>query len=317
VTAVQGNREFWRIRVEKHGGDRDLYLWGVDDGKAFRLFDDKSCRLPDTIAPWPRALDAVKAKYADQQVTVGKACLPPGVCHQRTWRPGASPAPQTWFAREWAGSLQSASSLFDGMRRVFRVVEPSGSNLTAFGHEVRQLLLLACMEVESACRAVLRANGYAPTGKQGKPRPIHSWNVNDYVRLVRPLHLDEWHVALVGYPDLNHSRPFEGWSPQHVKLPWYDAYNATKHNREDHLNQATLQHMIDAMAAVFVIICAQFGRWMPGAEEDFLSLSDSLSVQRNQDFTIAALPRFELSEHYVPDELVGGRGWKILPYDFR
>ena len=47
------------------------------------------------------------------------------------------------------------------MQDIFETVEPSPSNLQTYGHKIRELLLLAAMEVEASWAAVLKANGYA------------------------------------------------------------------------------------------------------------------------------------------------------------
>jgi hypothetical protein len=42
-------------------------------------------------------------------------------------------------------------------------------------------------------------------------------------------------------------------------LTWYDAYNKTKHNADAHLADATLGNATTAVAAVVVMLLAQFG----------------------------------------------------------
>jgi len=136
---------------------------------------------------------------------------------------------------------------------IFQVVEPTHTHDSVFGHELRQLLILACTEVESSWRAVLSANAYPP----GSGR----WSTNDYVKLLRPMRLDKYVVTLASHPGYGEIAPFYGWlttDPTH-SLGWYDAYNLTKHNREEELHRATLRAVIEAMAAVHVMTVAQFG----------------------------------------------------------
>jgi hypothetical protein len=49
-------------------------------------------------------------------------------------------------------SIVAASSLFSQFTDVFRFMEPASSNLVAFGHKLRELLILACTEIEACWR---------------------------------------------------------------------------------------------------------------------------------------------------------------------
>src|SRR5690606_35226317 len=108
-------------------------------------------------------------------------------------------------------------------------------NLKSFRHRTRELLALACMEVEASLRAVLRASG----SFSGRDR----FNMNDYVRACEPLCLREFQVTLRRHPNVGPLRPFQSWDIKQptASLPWYDAYNATKHDRETALDRATLE----------------------------------------------------------------------------
>lgn len=131
-------------------------------------------------------------------------------------------------------------------------VEPDSANRLTFGYQLREVLLLACTEVESSWSGILREHGY-PEG--------HRWSTKDYVKLRDVLFLDRYEVALQSYPDYPPFRPFEGWdsSESTRSLRWYDAYNATKHNREANLYRSTLEHVLQAVGAAVVLFCAQFG----------------------------------------------------------
>jgi hypothetical protein len=52
-------------------------------------------------------------------------------------------------------------------------------------------------------------------------------------------------------------RPFSQWSTG-GKLSWYEAYNATKHDRHESFERATLEQMIDAIGGLIVLISSQF-----------------------------------------------------------
>src|SRR6185437_6864958 len=92
-----------------------------------------------------------------------------------------------------------------------------------------ELLLLSSMEVEASWAAVLRANGYVSRTQRTR------LNTEDYVLLLNAMRLDSYTLSLTSYPSFPAFTPFENWSsaaPTQT-LDWYNAYNMTKHNRED------------------------------------------------------------------------------------
>lgn len=84
---------------------------------------------------------------------------------------------------------------------------------------------------------------------------------SNYVKLLPLLRLNEWSVALDGYVDYKLISPFADWSASMPtkSLSWYNAYNEVKHDREGNFEKATLEHLIDAMAAIHIIQAAQWG----------------------------------------------------------
>ena len=68
---------------------------------------------------------------------------------------------------------------------------------------MRELLILACTEVEDAWSHFMRLANM-PQGGRG-------WSTNDYVKLKGPLHLDEFELRLEPYPAAPAFRPFDGW----------------------------------------------------------------------------------------------------------
>ena len=55
--------------------------------------------------------------------------------------------------------------------------------------------------------------------------------------------------------------PFNSWDERSATqtLPWYDAYNAAKRDRESELKRASLRLAFDAVVACAIMIVAQFG----------------------------------------------------------
>lgn len=186
--------------------------------------------------------------------------------------------------------------LVDQLRDIFTAVEPTGANALAYGPWMRQLLILACTEVEAAWAGILRGNGYT------KDRPT----TKDYVRLAEPLLLAEYVVGLRDYPGYAWVKPFEGWNEQQAteSLAWYAAYNRTKHNREGHLRDASLERVIVAVAGALAMACAQFGT------ELFVH-----GGRFGQTMFLVNGPTFRVPvDGYIPPGT--GGNWQAMPYPF-
>ena len=65
--------------------------------------------------------------------------------------------------------------------------------------------------------------------------------------------------------------PFAPWAAG-GSLPWYQAYNATKHDRHQEFENATFQHTLDAACGLLVLLSAQF------ESNDFSPSDELLSV---------------------------------------
>lgn len=175
--------------------------------------------------------------------------LRPGEQWPRIWRPG--PATRGRHEEQSRAAARLALRALDRRAQsILEVVHPV-DQLKTHGHLIRELLMLASMEVESSCKAVLRANGYSR----------ERYSMNDYVSLAQPLFLRDYRLRLVGYPELSDFAPFSGWDSATPtrSLPWYGAYNLTKHSREEELGAAHLGLALEALAGAWALHAAQFG----------------------------------------------------------
>jgi len=48
--------------------------------------------------------------------------------------------------------------------------------------------------------------------------------------------------------------PFQSWQNGYSRLGWWQAYNELKHDRFSHQKQGTLEHAVNALAALFLTI---------------------------------------------------------------
>lgn len=199
-------------------------------------------------------------------------------------------------------SFVALKLLLTRMQDVFETVEPAEGNLQTYGHKIRELLLLAAMEVEASWTAVLRANGYA------EPRPT----TKDYVKLLAPMLLDSFGLKLRSYPEFPLLTPYKGWTAQTPtqSLEWYDAYNKTKHNREEFLGRATLGKAVQAVGAATIMFYAQFGYgFQPNDERrSFIKNVFDLRVDDSMYPYSCYIPKAEAG--------VAAWAWELLDYPF-
>jgi hypothetical protein len=238
----------------------------------------------------------------------GRSLLEPGQYHARIQRqerrqpnkqrPHAYLYPESLpmdelYASQCQSSLAAARGLFTQLDQVFRCIEPDTRNLAVFGHELRHLLMLACAEIESGLKAVLKANGVIK----------NRYEMKDYRRLKAPMLLANWKVELRSYPKFPKMAPFSEW-PDAGPPAWWKAHNATKHDRELELASATLKSTVDAVAALYVVIAAQFGA----------EVLEDLGHQSPMRLAADGLPQWEPSKYYVPPALGGKEcSWSAVP----
>lgn len=267
----------WRGAVEE-GGPMANFLGGPPTNlHAAQMLQLKNPPLPNGL---PQAVGDVECRDWEK-------CRPTaGVAHPRIWLGENTPQPKELFNREWLSALEAVSSLSSRLRELFRSVHPTPTNLDVFGYAWRELLILAATEVESSFRAILEANTFRAGGKKADRRLTTA----DYFELCEPMRLREWEVELVDQPDAPRIAPFANWSRAEPtqSLPWYDAYNASKHNREAHFSRATARHAVTAVCAAYAMVLAQFG--------DF----DVRAALGLSEFRAFARPQFTSEEQYVP-----------------
>jgi len=153
---------------------------------------------------------------------------------------------------ELATARGQLAALLRGLERLSQAIHPCNQTYSVCGHDTRNLLILACTEVESHWKAVLVANGYCKS----------KYTTADYVKLNEAMKLHEYIVSFPKYPWMDPVCPFERWnnSTKPTKdLEWYDAYNHVKHDRERNFQKAKFIHCFNSVAACGILICAQFG----------------------------------------------------------
>lgn len=238
--------------------DDKLYMWRYDIDRQRML--SQAFGIDNTGKTLEQGVTELRAKRSDNAFAIineKNITSYPGKVFHRIWRIGTMENSLTDISEPSTNigiltqAVTTSSILIKKLFVLFETIEPTTDNFDSFGHEIRNLLLLTCMEVETNLVGILEANGYT------KPR----MNTTDYVKLKDPLQLSEYQIKFYFYPELPLYEPFKIWSSgaPTQSLDWYDSYNKTKHNREQELKSATLNNTIKAISGLLSIIYAQFG----------------------------------------------------------
>jgi hypothetical protein len=173
--------------------DREYHLYGTwNDGlSSVHKFSHEAERASLSLEDYCQ-------KIYPQTQSFQQTDLEPGKFYPRIWRGVWSPEDELGPLKSITSSVVACSLLVSRLLKIFRFVEPTPDNLLTYGHEIRDLLLLACMEVESSLAAVLKAHGYTAT----------RFSINDYIKLKDLMWLNHYTVKLLSYPDHSIFSPF-------------------------------------------------------------------------------------------------------------
>lgn len=280
----------WYVRDGIGGQSRQL--WRIDDQTATSI---------DVTNPQMGAGTLFRAELGEtiwdcirRQTPWLNPGMTEGRFHSMTLGPGefypriARPLALAGQARLWSPALEAEKSFIANARTqltvlarkleiICQTVEPSERTLDVYGHEIRNLLILAATETEMHWRGILVKNG----------SQAQRLNNNEYVKLVGPLKLTDYEVTFRDFPLLRPIRPFAGWSRAEPtrSLGWYDAYHGVKHNREAEFERGTLLHAFEAISACIALLVAQFG-------------SVALNVELSSLVTLR-LPSWPIEEMYL------------------
>jgi len=234
------------------------------------------------------------------------------------WRPGLTVNIPTALRIDNAVKHRAKKDLkvlIEKLHDVLMYVEPDSTGLQAHGHRIRELLILSCTEVENAWKYYMRLAG----------KDADRLSTNDYVKLNEPLKLHEYRVLFNSHPLSIPLQPFSGWSSYDPtkSLEWYDAYNASKHDKRDHFADATLKHCLNAVAANIVLFCVRYSPYELIDGNDICSnlVNEYFDVElNNPDFASFYLPIFRseaagTGAFASNRRIVVGSAWNITPFE--
>lgn len=156
------------------------------------------------------------------------------------------------YAKNPSSYIRSFLLILEDLKNIFNYIEPSDINLKCYSFKIYEILLRSCIEFESNCKAILIENWY-------KKNP-NDMNIIDYNKIEYTHNLSSYLVKVPFWSWSNNIRqPFKDWKdPLKGPLTWYQAYNTTKHNRQEEFSSATFENMIDSVCWLLVILSSQF-----------------------------------------------------------
>ena len=145
------------------------------------------------------------------------------------------------------------------LQKLFEFIEPSNQNLNTYSYRIHELFMRTCIEIEANFKAILRENTFNPTDNKANIRPEKRWNIHDYWKVNQTHHLSSYKIYLPIWDGNNSAfQPFKQWKNS-SELFWYQAYNHSKHDRQNNFKEANLENLINSITALLILLSSQFG----------------------------------------------------------
>jgi hypothetical protein len=214
------------------------------------------------------------------------------------------------YAKNAEHYVRAFALIQNELQAIFEYLEPSDECYPAFSYRIHALLMRTCIEVEANFKAILEENIFTPP----PGRPL---NMIDYRKVETTHHLSSYEVMLPIWngtpPTLN---PFQPWKagrglpkPRGISLPWYQAYNASKHDRHDEFKKANFENLVMAVAGLLALISSQF------RDQDFSAGSEAIGDEGYGDHpmepSIGSLFRIKYPDDWTDAELYDF-DWTVL-----
>jgi hypothetical protein len=200
------------------------------------------------------------------------------------------------YKNEYSSHIRQLELILDELKSVFKVVEPTQENLQTYGNTIRNIIILACTEIDSMMKKILKNNGIILDDKE--------YTTKQYFKLKEALRLGEYELQFKEFEHLGIFSPFLEWEINRPtqSLPWYDAYNKIKHDREANFQYANVKNALNSIVAYAILLIAQYGHNNPIWEEHMRKF-----------FSIIQTPSWSLEDFYVPHSTLN---FKQTPIDY-
>jgi hypothetical protein len=190
------------------------------------------------------------------------------------------------YRNEYLSHIRQFELIFEELKSVFRVIEPTKDNQKSYGNTLRNIIILSCTEIDCMMSKILKSNGYV--------RKDDKYFTNDYIKLKQALWLDEYSLEFNEYEEMGVFSPYCQWNKEKPtqSIPWYDIYNKVKHDRQAYLKDASLKTALDSISAYAILLLAQYGIDNYIWKEHMRRL-----------FNIKKRPLWRLEDFYIPHTL--------------
>jgi len=193
-----------------------------------------------------------------------------------------------YVSNEFLNDVRAYQNIQNSLEDLSTYIELNKDNFFAYGHKIRELLIISCTEVEYLMKKLLIDNNYQFLGNNSGTREY--FNCRDILKL------NEYTIETRKYTDLKVFSPFANWTNENNQtsssLPWYKAYNNVKHDRGGNFTQANLENLMDAVAAIHILLEAQYGK-------NIFNKYHKLTEDKSMFFTTNS-PNWELEKIAVP-----------------
>jgi len=224
----------------------------------------------------------------------------------RAIKPGRNSGYSGWAYiqdRQYANNaehyVRALTLIQNDLLSIFEFLEPSDECRPAYSYRIHALFMRTCIEVEANFKAILEENIFTPPS-----RPL---NMKDYRKVDASHHLSSYEAMLPiwnGTPPI--FKPFGAWrpvrglpNPSGLSLPWYQAYNASKHDRHDEFKKANLENLVMAVAGLLVLVTSQFSNQAFDAGPVLLSTGDNYHPM---EASIGSLFRIKYPDDWIDAE---------------
>lgn len=200
------------------------------------------------------------------------------------------------YKNEYSSHVRQLELILDELKSVFKVVEPAQGNLNTYGNTIRNIIILSCTEIDSMMKKILKNNGILLDDRE--------YTTKQYFKLKEALRLGEYELQFKEFEHLGSFSPFSEWESERPtqSLPWYDAYNKIKHDREANFQYANVKNALFSIAAYVILLIAQYGH------------DNSIWKEHMQKFfSIIQTPSWSLEDFYVPHSTLN---FKQTPIDY-
>ncbi len=122
-----------------------------------------------------------------------------------------------------------------------RYVQLSSDNYATYSIEFVNQIQTICSEVDVVMKIM--------SGLEEKER----CTIKDYAEIILKKYREivEWEIVAKGI----RCKPFEGWETNNASksLPWWNAYNNVKHNRNINLKEANLKNVLHSLMGLYLL----------------------------------------------------------------